>query len=106
MVGAVVLLYLWNTHYTCRGGASAYVDACGIFFITLNPLYSTGNWVFGAALSFRLSTHYTLRGGHSGLGVDCGEFFVGVTTADSYTSLRTCAALLYWYTLCCSWWCF
>lgn len=52
-----------STHYAARGGASAYVDTCGIFFITLNPLYSTGNWVYGAAL-------------------------------------------LYWYTLCCSWWCF
>ena len=93
LVGAVVLLYLLDTHYTCRGGASAYVDTCGIFFITLNPPYSTGNWVYGAALSFMLCTHYPSHGGASDVGTRCGAFYVFTNAAASNSSWYLGAAL-------------
>ena len=84
-----------STHYAARGGATAYGDTCGGFFNTLNPLYSVGNWVYGAALSFKpFSTHYASRGSISNDGANCGTFCVSTLLTFSNTGWYFGATLL------------
>lgn len=49
MLGIMVLLY--STHYTHRGGASLSGINCGVFFVAADPIASSTSWGYGAALS-------------------------------------------------------
>ena len=48
--GALVLLYLYNTHYAMRGGCSSDGSLCGIFFVFAAAGAGYTNWARSTAL--------------------------------------------------------
>jgi len=82
------------SYYALRGGGSSYGAGCGAFYVTARHSSGATNWVFGAALSFKLSTHYTNRCGASVDGAYCGIFSVDTGNIASGTHWVRGAALL------------